>query len=90
MDARDMARALGRRGGLSWARRLSAHDGRRIAALGGQARSQSLTVARRIAENFEYLAAIRDLRGESPTVARVRTCRTPLPGIYPDGHRRGR
>jgi hypothetical protein len=90
MDVRTMARALGRRGGLSRACRLSADDRRRIAALGGQARSQSLTVARRIADNFRYLAAVRDLQGGSHAIRRVRSSRGPLPGIYPRGPRHGR
>jgi hypothetical protein len=82
MGTRDMARALGRQGGRARAKRLSADERQRIAALGGRARRQSLLAARRIADNFLYLAAVDALRGT--TVTRDRTADGPLPGLYPD------
>lgn len=82
MDRSDMARRLGRRGGLTRARRLSREARARIAAMGGHARRESLQAAARIAANFQYLAAVRELR-PAPPVTRVRACRGRLPGIYP-------
>jgi hypothetical protein len=81
MNVSDMARELGRRGGRARGRRLSAAERRRIASQGGQARARSLQTARRIVDNLRYAAAVDALRGR-PTVARVRSCAGPLPGIY--------
>lgn len=81
MDSSALARALGRRGGVSRARRLAPADRARIASLGGNARRESLQAARRIAENFQYLAVVHELR-PAPPVKRLRTCRTRLPGLY--------
>lgn len=81
---RSMAQALGRRGGQARARRLPSAEQRRIAALGGAARSRSFEVARRIAVNFAYLAATRTLSGRTSSAIRVATCKGPLPGLYPD------
>ena len=83
MNASDMAKALGRRGGQARSRRLSAADKKRIASLGGKARLQSLQAARRIADNFRYAAVFGDLRGQATTVRRLRTFSGTLPGIYP-------
>lgn len=82
MDTREMARALGRRGGKARARNLSADDRRRIAALGGAARRRSLDAAQRHADNFMYAAMVRELQ-PPPPVKRVRTFDGPLPGLYP-------
>jgi hypothetical protein len=82
MNVSRLAQALGRLGGLARARRLPAAERRRIAALGGLARRRSLRAARRIAENFQYLAAIRELRPDPP-VKRLRGFRGRLPGLYP-------
>ena len=82
MNARRMAKMLGRRGGRARAARLGAADRQRIAALGGRARRRSLDAARRVAENFAYAAAVEGLRGGPPQPKRVKTCRGPLPGIY--------
>lgn len=82
MTARQIAQALGRRGGLMRARRLSAKDRRRIASLGGKARSASLQAARRVAANFRY-AALLDLRGAAAGVTRLDSFEGRLPGIYP-------
>jgi hypothetical protein len=76
-----LARALGRRGGRSRARRLSAADRRRIAAIGGRARRASLEAAARIADNFRYVASAREL-APAPPVRRLRTSRSKLPGLY--------
>jgi len=82
-NTRANAEALGRLGGQARGRRLSASDRRRIAALGGAARGRSLEVARRIAENFAYLNAMRSLGERRSRPARVKTCKGPLPGLYP-------
>jgi hypothetical protein len=81
---RAIAKALGRRGGRARARRLSSEERRRIAALGGAARSASLRAARRIEENFAYLQAVQALGRRRHRPARVSTCKGPLPGHYPD------
>lgn len=80
-----MAEALGRRGGRARATRLPAAEKTRIASLGGEARRQSLQAARRIADNFRYADAVRDLRGQPTPVTRLRTFAGPLPRIYPTG-----
>jgi hypothetical protein len=82
MNARQIAQALGRRGGLMRAKRLSARDRTRIASLGGKARSASLQAARRVAANFRY-AALLDLRGAAAGVTRLDSFEDRLPGIYP-------
>lgn len=79
-----MARALGRRGGLARAARLPLDERRRIASLGGRKRKESLVMARRIVENLRYAEAVHELSGRRPTTRRVRTCRGPLPGLYPE------
>ena len=82
MNAREIARLLGRRGGLVRARRLSADDRRRIASLGGQARRRSFEGARRIADNFRYAASIDELQARPQKVTRLKTFAGPLPGVY--------
>jgi hypothetical protein len=79
-----MARRLGRRGGIARARRLSAERRREIASLGGEARRRSILAAKRIADNFSYLAAVVALQGGPLEVARMKTFDGRLPGIYPD------
>jgi hypothetical protein len=81
MNASEMARALGRRGGQARGKRLSAEEKKRIASMGGNARLQSLQAARRIADNFRYAAVVGNLRGRPTTVRRLRTFAGPLPGI---------
>ena len=83
MNAKQMARALGRRGGRARARNLTADARRRIAALGGAARRRSLARARRHEDNFKYTAMVLDLQPR-PRVERMRTFDGPLPGLYPD------
>jgi hypothetical protein len=50
--------------------------------MGGAARRESVQAARRIADNFRYLAAVREL-GPAAPVKRLRVHRGRLPGIYP-------
>jgi hypothetical protein len=83
MNPRDMARALGRRGGRVRAERLSAARRTQIASLGGAARATSLDVARRIDDNFCYAAAARELRRPSRRTTGKTRIDGPLPGIYP-------
>ena len=82
MDASEMARVLGRKGGRARDKRLSVAEKQRIASLGGQARSRSLEAARRIAANFRYAAVLAEFRGQQATVERLRVFAGPLPGIY--------
>jgi hypothetical protein len=83
MNTRQMAMALGRRGGRARARNLPVAERRRIAALGGAARRQSLKLAQRHRDNFIYAAMVLELQPR-PRVDRVRTFNGPLPGLYPD------
>ena len=83
MNASEMAKALGRRGGRARGKRLPVADKKRIASLGGKARLQSLQAARRIADNFRYAVVLSDLRGQPTAVRRVSAFGGPLPGIYP-------
>ena len=83
VNAHDMARALGRRGGRARARNLTADERRRIAALGGAARRRSLEAARRLAANCVYAAMVRELR-PPPAVERMKSFNGRLPGVYPD------
>lgn len=83
MSTRDMARALGRRGGRARARNLTADERRRIAALGGAARRRSLQLAQRHEDNFRYLAMVLELQ-PPPHVERMRTFDGPLPGVSSD------
>jgi hypothetical protein len=84
MTLSELAAALGRRGGRARAARLSAGRRRDIAAKGAAARAASLEAARRVASNFQYLAAVHELSGGVPSVRHVASCRGPLPGLYPD------
>jgi hypothetical protein len=79
-----MAKAMGRRGGLARAKRLSAERRRHIASLGGRARHRSLLVERRILDNLRYLAAVLELQGGSRKVLRTSTHSGRLPGLYRD------
>ena len=56
---------------------------KRIASLGGTARAQSLEAARRIQENFNYVAAVDSLRKTARAVTTRTAVDTRLPGIYP-------
>jgi hypothetical protein len=81
MRISEMARALGRRGGLSRARRLSSRRLTDIAREGATARGESLRLARAILNNFDYVNAIRELHPPRPVRADTRYSGK-LPGIY--------
>lgn len=85
MNASQMARALGSRGGRARSERLSAPEKRRIASMGGKARVRSLRAARRIVDNLRYAAVLGDLGGRATGVRRLADFGGPLPGIYPSG-----
>ena len=81
VNASDMARALGSKGGKARAKRLDSAEKRRIAALGGRARALSFHATRRINENLRYADAMTALR--PPTkAARLRNFAGPLPGLH--------
>ena len=82
VNPRDIAQLLGRRGGHARARRLTAEERRRIASSGGHARRESLEAALRIAANLRHARMVAQLQQRSGTIARVKRCRGPLPGIY--------
>ena len=82
MNRRDMASALGRRGGRIRAQRLSAARKKQIASLGGDARARSLQAARRITANFAYAAAVLALQGGARPITRQKRFTGRLPGIY--------
>ena len=81
MNASEMARALGKKGGKARAARLPLAEKRRIAALGGRSRALSLHAARRVAENFRYVEVI-DALQPRPRVMRLRAFDGPLPSIH--------
>ncbi len=85
MNASQMARVLGRRGGRARSERLSAAEKKRIASMGGEARRRSLRAARRIVDNLRYAAVLGDLGGRATGVRRLTDFAGPLPGIYPAG-----
>lgn len=62
VNASEIARVLGRRGGTARARRLSREERREIAAKGGRARALSHHAERRVRENFRALEAVDALR----------------------------
>jgi hypothetical protein len=81
MQISEMARALGSRGGLSRARRLSSRRRADIARAGAIARGESLRLTRAILTNFDYVNAIRELHPPRPVRSEAR-CSGGLPGIY--------
>lgn len=85
MNASDMAKVLGSKGGRARSERLSAAEKKRIASLGGEARLSSLRAARRIVENLRYAAVLDELRGRATSVRRLSEFAGPLPGIYASG-----
>jgi hypothetical protein len=66
MELSSIARALGRRGGLARARKLSAGRRKEIASQGGRSKALSRHASRRIRENFEYLERVNALRKAAP------------------------
>jgi hypothetical protein len=83
MTPSEIARALGRRGGLARASRLSAAQKHAIAAKGAQARLRSLRATNDVIANFRSADAVRQLRGEPVKITRLRRFGGRLPGIYP-------
>ena len=81
MNTSEIARMLGRRGGLKRAERLSKARRVEIARLGAQARADSLSLEQAIRNNFEYVAAIRQLHPPSTVNSGSKAGRK-LPGIY--------
>ena len=57
-----VARELGRRGGLARARNLTRNRRKEIASHGGRAKALSRVAASRIRDNFTYLEAVERLR----------------------------
>jgi hypothetical protein len=81
MTNSEIARLLGRLGGLKRAQRLSKPRRAEIARLGSQARADSLRLERTIRNNFDYVAAMDQLRPPR-TVSSESTTVRKLPGIY--------
>lgn len=81
MTNSEIAKKLGRRGGLKRAQRLSNQRLKEIARLGAQARKESLRLAKTIQNNFDYVAAIHQLNPPKPIVSQS-TLSGKLPGIY--------
>jgi hypothetical protein len=81
MQISEMARALGRRGGLSRARSLSSQRRTDIGRAGATARGESLRLARAILTNFDYVRAIRELHPPRPVRSEAGGSGK-LPGIY--------
>ncbi len=88
MGPSDLARMLGQRGGRARAARLTDARKRHIAALGGRARRDSLQAARRISENFRYVAAMDALRGGRPRAKQLAAVAGRLPDVSRTGRRR--
>lgn len=66
MELKTIARALGRRGGLARARKLSPERRQEIASQGGRSKALTRNAARRIRENFEYLERVNALQKAAP------------------------
>lgn len=82
MNYSQIAKQLGRRGGLKRAKNLSKERRSEIAEMGAKARMESIVIARRIHINFAYADAVRALAPRRPRVISTSTCHGPLPGIY--------
>jgi len=81
MTLSEIAKELGRRGGLKRARSLSGQRRREIARLGAAARQESLRLARSMQINFEYVMAMQQLNPRKAAASRS-SCAGRLPGIY--------
>jgi hypothetical protein len=81
VSLKEIARTLGRRGGLRRAQRLSPTRRAEIARMGADARAESFRLAAAIRNNFEYVQAIDQLRPPRPVVPES-ACRGPLPGSH--------
>ena len=62
MNTSKIAKALGRRGGLARAKKLSGQKRKEIAALGGVTKALSAKAAQRIEKNFKYSNALKELK----------------------------
>ncbi len=83
MNVSQLAKQLGRRGGLARAKKLSAKRRREIASLGGQVKNLSEKVVQRIEKNFKYLKAVKELR-KPPKPKSVSRVYNSLPGVGSD------
>lgn len=81
MNTRQIAKALGRKGGLARAKKLSAEQRRKIAALGGEVKALSNKANDRIESNFRFARTMKLLR-KTPAVISVSRINNPLPEIY--------
>ena len=81
MNTSEIARMLGRRGGLRRAQQLSNARRVEIAQLGSLARADSLRLGRVIRNNFDYVAAMRQLNPPAKVNSESKSARK-LPGIY--------
>lgn len=81
MKYQDIAKQLGRHGGLKRAKNLSSSEKVRIARMGAKARVASLTAAARIETNFKYLEAIRELK-PLPQVKSIQSTNRKLPSVH--------
>lgn len=81
MDTSELARTLGRRGGLRRAQRLSRQRRADIARMGAKARAESLRLAEAIRNNFDYVSVIERLDSPRPILSEPASRRA-LPGIY--------
>lgn len=77
----EMARTLGRRGGLRRAQRLSRRRRAEIARMGARARAESLRLAEVIRNNFDYVRVIERLDPPGPVLSETMSRRA-LPGIH--------
>lgn len=81
MNINQIAKALGRKGGLARAKKLSAEQRRKISTRGGQIKAISAKAEQRILDNLLWLETLRELRKVNP-VKSVSRVRNKLPGIY--------
>ena len=80
MDYHNIAKELGKLGGLKRAQNLSSAEKTRIARMGAKARIASLKAARRIEINFKYVEAIRQLNPPATVKSENSTTRK-LPSV---------
>ncbi len=81
MNITQIAKALGRKGGLARARKLSAEQRKKIASKGGMVKALSAKANDRIESNFRFVETLKVLR-PSPKVKSVSKIKGPLPNIY--------
>jgi hypothetical protein len=81
MTISEGARALGRRGGVRRAQRLSKQRLSEIARMGARAREESLRLAEAIRNNFDYVSAIHRLHPPKEVRSESTSCGA-LPGIH--------